>query len=101
MKAGCLVPPAVLRVWVRCRNGDGVTDDRKTAAEANLQLSEWYDDCVATGADPVAICTAMVSAGVNIGLLNQPDAVSVWATWLRGVADSIEAGEDFPPIGGE
>jgi len=76
-----------------------VSEERKTAAEANLQLSEWYDACVADGADPLAICTAMVTAGVNIGLLNRPDATADWARWLRQVADSIETGSNFPPIG--
>ena len=80
------------------RKKNGVAEDRQTAAEANLQLAEWYDACVETGANPVAICTAMVSAGVNIGLMNHPAAVDVWADWLREVAASIEAGGDFPPI---
>jgi hypothetical protein len=76
-----------------------VSGETDTAAEANLQLSEWYDTCVAAGADPLAICSAMVTAGVNIGLLNRPDAIGAWAEWLRAVADSVEAGSEFPPIG--
>ena len=75
-----------------------VDSDRITAVEASLQLSEWYDACIATGAAPLAICTAMVLAGVNIGLLNNPDAAGMWARWLRGVADSIETDNEFPPI---
>jgi hypothetical protein len=77
------------------------TVDRKTVAEANLQLSSWYDECIEAGADPIAICTAMVSTGVNLGLLNQPGpyGAEIWANWLRKLAASVEAGTEFPPIG--
>ena len=74
--------------------------DQRTAAEAHLQLSEWYDECIATGADPLAVCTAMVSAGVNLGLLNQlgPGDTASWAKWLHEVAASVERGAAFPPF---